>query len=62
MDKDNMTTHIKEHISYPTTKTEMIKACNDMADIQADDKEWFIKTLPEGNYESADEVIKALGL
>lgn len=62
MDKENMTNHIKEHISYPNTKEEMIKACNDMVDIQADDKAWFIKTLPEGNYESADEVIKALGL
>ncbi len=62
MDKANMISHIKNHISYPIAKSEMVKACNNMSDIQADDKTWFTKTLPEGNYESADDVISALGL
>ena len=61
LDKENMMTHIKEHISYPTTKAEMIKACNDMSDIAADDKDWFTETLPEGNYGSANDVISAIG-
>ncbi len=61
MDKENMMMHIKEHISYPITKSEMVKACNNMSDIAADDKDWFIKTIPEGNYDSADDVIGALG-
>lgn len=62
MDKENMKMHINDHISYPTTKAEMIKACNDMSDIAANDRDWFTKTLPEGNYESANDVIHALGL
>jgi hypothetical protein len=60
-DKENMTIHIKNHISYPTTKAEMVKACNNMSDISEDDKDWFIITLPECNYNSADEVINAIG-
>jgi hypothetical protein len=62
MDKENMTKHIEEHIIYPTTKIEMLKACNNMSEITEDDKDWFYKTLPEGKYSSADEVLKALGM
>ena len=54
--------HLKTHQSYPATKTELIKECNDLADFSAEDKAWFIKKLPEGAYKSADEVIQALGL
>ena len=62
MDKKNMTMHIKDHISYPTSKSEMVKACNNMSDIADDDAAWFTKTLPDGNYNSADDVISALDM
>jgi len=31
-----------------------------MMDVPSADKEWFTKTLPEGNYKSADEVVSSL--
>lgn len=61
-DKNKMMTHIKEHIDYPTTKQGLIDACNGMSDISDEDKELFKKNLPERSYESADEVIEALGM
>lgn len=54
--------HLKDHQSYPATKDELVKACNDLSDFSAEDKTWFIQHLPEGTYNSAGEVIKALGL
>ena len=54
--------HLKSHQSYPATKDALVKECNDLADFSAEDKAWFMEHLPEGTYNSADEVIKALGL
>ncbi len=54
--------HLKTHQSYPATKAELMQACNDLADFSAEDKQWFTQNLPEGSYNSADEVIKVLGL
>lgn len=53
--------HVKKHINYPTTKDALIKACNDMSDFSKDQKTWFEKTLPSGNYRNANEVLKGLG-
>lgn len=54
--------HFKSHQSYPATKDALVKECNDLADFSAEDKAWFIEHLPEGTYNSAEEVTKALGL
>ncbi len=61
-DKNKMMAHIKEHIDYPTTKQGLIAACNGMSDISDEDKKEFKKNLPEGSYESADDVMEALGM
>lgn len=54
--------HIKNHHDgFPTTKEKLVAACNNMSDFSEGEKEWFTKTLPEATYESAEEVIKALG-
>jgi hypothetical protein len=60
--KEEVKTHIREHLSYPASKQQLIQACNDMSDVPKSDKEWFENNLPEGNYQTADEVIKALNL
>lgn len=54
--------HLTEHQTYPATKTELVKQCNELSDFSADDKEWFMKNLPEGTYNSAEDVTGALGL
>ena len=54
--------HFKTHQSYPASKEDLVKECDNLSDFSKEDKEWFMKTLPEGNYASADDVIKALGL
>ncbi|OGK15168.1 hypothetical protein A3H80_02880 [Candidatus Roizmanbacteria bacterium RIFCSPLOWO2_02_FULL_37_19] len=58
---------IREHIAthhdgFPTTKAKLVEACNDMSDFSEDDKKWFMDTLPDGDYNSAEEVTTALGL
>lgn len=54
--------HLKTHQTYPATKEELVKECNELSDFSAEDKEWFMKNLPAGTYKSADDVIGALGL
>jgi len=54
--------HLKDHQSYPATKAELVKECNELSDFSAEDKSWFMEHLPDGTYKSADEVVQALGL
>ncbi|MCL4365965.1 DUF2795 domain-containing protein [Patescibacteria group bacterium] len=54
--------HLEKHQSYPATKEELVKECNELSDFSASDKEWFMKNLPEGTYKSAEDVIGVLGL
>jgi hypothetical protein len=52
--------HLKNHVKYPANRAEVVAACNNMSDMHATNAEWFGKTLPEGNYKSANEVLGAL--
>lgn len=61
-DIKNMMSHLKGHQTYPATSAELIAECDGLTDFSDSDKEWFKKTLPEGTYNSDEEVIKALGL
>src|SRR3990170_6147170 len=54
--------HLQKHIVYPTTKKEIIEACNMMSDVSKEDKERFERNLPDWNYRNSDEVIRAVEL
>lgn len=54
--------HLKTHQKYPATKAELVAECNNLSDFSEEDKKEFLDKLPEGNYESAEDVIKALGM
>jgi Leu/Phe-tRNA-protein transferase len=51
--------HVKHHIKYPASRSEVVAACNAMEDLP-EDREWISKNLPEGRYDSPVEVLKAL--
>lgn len=59
-DIESTKAHLREHVTYPATKQDIIAACNNMSHTSADDVKEFGEKLPEGNYQSADEVITAL--
>ncbi len=52
--------HLKNHVEYPANRAAVIAACNNMSDAPTEDSKWFAKTLPEGNYRNADDVLRAL--
>lgn len=54
--------HLKTHQNYPATKADLVAECNSLSDFSQEDKTWFTTTLPEGTYNSAEEVVKALGV
>lgn len=52
--------HLKDHVSYPASKQDIIESCNMMEHVPGEDKEWVIENLPDGMYENAGEVKLAL--
>ncbi|MBI4050239.1 MAG: DUF2795 domain-containing protein [Candidatus Doudnabacteria bacterium] len=60
-DKDNAMSHLRGHATYPSTKAELVAHCNNLSDFSEEDKKEFAEKLPEGTYNSADDVIRALG-
>lgn len=54
--------HLKNHQKYPATKAELVAECDSLSDFSEEDKKEFVSKLPGGTYNSADEVIQALGL
>ena len=59
---DYVMSHLKEHQKYPATKEELVAECNNLSDFSDEDKAEFSEKLADGTYNSAEEVIKALGL
>ena len=57
---DETIDHLKNHVTYPATKDDLVKACNNMSDVPEKDKIWFMENLPEGTYENAATVKTAL--
>lgn len=53
--------HLKNHQKYPADKAGLLAECDSLSDFSAEDKQWFANHLPEGMYNSADDVMKALG-
>ena len=60
--KDGAIDHLKNHQKYPATKEALLAECNNLSDFSEEDKKWFTEKLPEGNYNSAEEVMTALEL
>lgn len=56
----NQLGHLKNHVKYPSTQKAIVATCNNMEDVPKEDREWFMRTLPQGRYENADAVIKAI--
>ncbi|MEK7618087.1 MAG: DUF2795 domain-containing protein [Patescibacteria group bacterium] len=61
-DASNIRQHLMEHATYPATKAELVAHCNNLSDFSDDDKKEFAEKLPEGTYNSAGDVITALGM
>ena len=54
--------HLASHQKYPATKAELVAECDGLSDFSAEDKSEFSSKLSERTYNSAEEVIQALGL
>jgi hypothetical protein len=52
--------HLKHHVQYPASRSQVVAACNNMADVGEANRDWFSKNLPEGTYKSPAEIMGAL--
>ena len=60
-DTKNAIAHLRTHQKYPATKADLVAECSGLSDFSEEDKKEFEQMVPEGTYQSADEVITALG-
>jgi anti-sigma factor RsiW len=60
-DSGKLTSHLQAHVTYPATRAQVLAACKQMMEFTAGEKAWFAARLPEGNYQNAGEVLKAIG-
>ncbi len=61
-DEKNIREHLHDHQKYPATKEELLENCNNLSDLNAEDRKWFEETLPLGTYLSDEDVLLALGM
>ena len=54
--------HLNNHQKYPASKADLVAECDGLSDFSEEDKKEFAAKLPGGTYNSADEVIQALGM
>ena len=55
--------HLKSHQTYPATKEELVAQCDNLSDFSEEDKAEFAMKLEGGKtYNSAEEVMEALGM
>lgn len=59
-DRAKVIAHLSEHVKYPVSRGELLKACADTPEFTAGEKKWFEANLPEGTYKSADDAIAAV--
>ena len=52
--------HIKNHISYPASKKDVVAACNNMSDVPSADKEFVSNSLPDQTFNKPEDVVNAL--
>lgn len=62
VDRQKLVTHLQNHVEYPADRQAVLAACANTDEFTAAQKDWVAKTLPEGNYASAEDVAKALGV
>ena len=51
--------HIRGHLQYPATKTQIPEQCSGMSDVPEEEKSW-LEQLPERRYRGADDVLNTL--
>jgi len=60
--REEVMRHLTEDQKYPATKEEILAECDNLSDIDEEDKTVFKENLPEGTYQSAGDVMSAIGM
>lgn len=54
--------HLAEHVKYPAKRADILAACAETPEFTSGEKQWLSDNVPEGDYASADQVVRALRL
>jgi len=52
--------HIKNHVTYPASKQQVVAACNNMSDVPSADKAFVSSSLPDQTFNKPEDVVNAL--
>jgi hypothetical protein len=61
-DRQKTLAHIKEHVTYPATRRQILAACAQTKEFSESEKQWIADNLPEGTYANSDDVARTLKL
>jgi len=54
--------HLADHVKYPAKRADILAACADTPEFSSAEKQWLADNLPEGDYQDANDVVRALKL
>jgi hypothetical protein len=54
--------HLREHVTYPATRADVLAACASTPEFTAGEKKWAAQTIPDRTFASADDLIAAIGI
>lgn len=57
---DRVNQHLTQHQTYPATRAQLLASCKSLSEFSPGEKRWFADHLPDGTYQSAADVMKAL--
>ena len=49
-------------MEFPATREQLVQACDGVSEVPTEERDWFMENLPDGTYNSAQEVLQALGI
>lgn len=57
-----LTAHIRSHVTYPITRKDFLAACENMSHVPSATVKWVAENLPDRTYQSSEEVLHTLKL
>ena len=53
--------HFREHQKYPAQREDLISACENLSDLEPEDRQWLHESLSEKKYKTVGDVLDKLG-
>ena len=60
VDLKKISARLRDHQTYPASRAELLVTCFGLEDFSPEERKWFIATVPEGKYTSAQQLLAVI--